>query len=143
MKPDVPKVARELAERLRTDIAAELTGFRANDAAMGAQMLDMIAERWDGAAADLVEENRNFRALLKRGAEIFGDSEFADAANGQDVDLRISSLTATNEHLRAAIIRLHARVEASDSDGAKPLDDAIWAELKRTVEARRVGSANF
>ncbi|MFD2579181.1 hypothetical protein ACFSTD_12505 [Novosphingobium colocasiae] len=56
MKPDVSIAVAELANRLRTDLLAELTGFRASVAAMGAAMLDMVADEWDGAAARLVRE---------------------------------------------------------------------------------------
>ena len=143
MKPTVPMVATELAKRLRTDIMAELTGFRANDAAMGAQLLDMIAERWDSEAANLVAENRTFRDLLGRAAEALDDRGAAKAASGNDDDLRISRLEEENDRLRDALIRVHALAERAAGDEAKSLVDAIWDALRQTVEARRVGSANF
>jgi hypothetical protein len=143
MKPTVPMVATELANRLRTDIMAELTGFRANDAAMGAQLLDMIAERWDSEAADLVAENRAFRSLVSRAAEELGDAQAAESASGDDEDLRISSLERENDRLRAALIRVHTLAEQVDGDAPRALIDAIWDALRQSVAARRVGSANF
>lgn len=143
MKPDVSIVAAELASRLRTDLMAELTGFRANVAAMGAELLDMIAEQWDGAAANLVSENQTIRVLLRQGGEVFGDPGLIEGAKGDDSDLRISSLQKENERLRQALIGLHERVEADGGQAAKQLDDAIWQLLLRSVEMRRVGSANF
>jgi hypothetical protein len=143
MKPTVPMVATELANRLRTDIMAELTGFRANDAAMGAQLLDMIAERWDSEAANLVAENRAFRALVLRAAEELGDAQAAQSASGDDEDLRISSLERENDRLREALIRVHTLAEQTDGEAPRALTDAIWDALRQSVEARRVGSANF
>jgi hypothetical protein len=143
MKPGVAMVAAELATRLRTDLMAELTGFRANVAAMGAELLDMIAEQWDGAAANLVSENQAIRALLRQGGKLFGDSGLIEGSGGDDADLRISSLQQENERLRHALIGLHERVEADASEAARRLEDSIWDLLRRSVEIRRVGSANF
>ncbi len=143
MKPGVEQVAGELARRLREEILPELTGFRANVAAMGAELMTMIAEQWDSAAANLVSENREFRGIVQRGSELLGDEALAAAAAGTDEDLRISALTAENDRLRAALTGLHARVEDTEGEAARALDTAIWAALRRSVEVRRVGSANF
>ncbi len=143
MKPNVPVVAAELARRLRTDMMAELTGFRANDAAMGAELLDMIAEQWDCAAANLVEENEKLRFLLRRGSELFEDSTLAEAASADRGDLRISSLSNENDRLRTALTQLHARVEKESTPDECALNNEIWVELRRAVKARQVGSANF
>jgi hypothetical protein len=139
MKPDVSIAVRELAHRLRTDLLAELTGFRANVAAMGAAMLDMVADDWDGAAARLVRENRAFRLLVDRGVALHG----GEPAGGDDEDLRISALTRENDRLRGLITDLMARLEEEASTASAELLDAIWQELARTVAERRITSANF
>ncbi|MCW1383591.1 hypothetical protein OLX02_12250 [Novosphingobium sp. KCTC 2891] len=139
MKPDISLAVAELANRLRTDLLAELTGFRANVAAMGAAMLDMVADEWDGATARLVRENRAFRALLDQGAAIYG----SPAPGGDDEDLRVSALSCENDRLRGLITDLMARLEDDESAPAQTLLDAIWAELARTVSERRIASANF
>lgn len=139
MKPDVSLALTELAHRLRTDLLAELTGFRANVAAMGAAMLDMVAQEWDGAAARLVRENTAFRALLERAAALYG----SPAPGGDDTDLRISALTAENDRLRGLIIDLMARLEDDAAAPAQALLADIWAVLAQTVADRRIASANF
>jgi hypothetical protein len=143
MKPGVSIVAAELANRLRTDLMAELTGFRANVAGMGAELLDMIAEQWDNAAANLVSENEDIRTVLKQGGEWFEDPEIMARASNHDTDLRISSLQRENEQLRQALIDLHERVEADSAERAKQIEEAIWQILRRSVQLRQVGSANF
>lgn len=143
MKPTVPHVAGELARRLRTEILPELTGFRANVAAMGAELIDMIGQQWDSAAATLFAENRALRDLLARGGTLLADAALTAAAGGADEDLRISALTAENDRLRAALIPLHARIEDTEGDPARALDDAIWAVLRDGVMARQIASANF
>ena len=143
MKPTVPHVAGELARRLRTEILPELTGFRANVVGMGAELIDMIAQQWDSAAAVLVTENRALRDLLARGGTLLADDALAAAATGTDDDLRISALTAENDRLRAALIPLHAVMENTKGDPARALEDAIWAVLRQGVMARQIASANF
>ncbi|HZV11547.1 MAG TPA: hypothetical protein VFF94_17410, partial [Novosphingobium sp.] len=133
MKPDVSLAAAELARRLREELQPELTGFRANTAGMGAAMLDMIADAWDGAAARLVAENRALRALLQRG----GDALAPEAA---EEDLRISALTAANDRLRGQLIALHARIEQAEGPAARDLERAIWAFLRASVAARQIRS---
>ncbi|MBL8649508.1 MAG: hypothetical protein JNL35_03800 [Sphingopyxis sp.] len=135
MKPSIPAAATDLAERLRAEIVPELTGFRANNVAMGSAMIDMIAEEFDRAAARLFEENEAVRALLRRGGLA------ADAPTKPD--LRVSALEAENDRLRAALIDLQAALETRDDDDARALDADVWRELTRSVERRRIASANF
>jgi hypothetical protein len=135
MKPSVSAAVANLAALLRDDIAPNLTGFRAGNAAMAAAMFDMVAEEWDRAAARLVAENAAFRALLVCGGE---------AGNlGDDSDLRVSALEACNEKLRARLTDLHAAVELRGDAEASALDAAIWDALRTSVENRRISSANF
>lgn len=139
MKPDVSLALGELAHRLRTDLMAELTGFRANVAGIGAAMLDMVAQEWDGAAARLVRENGALRALVAHGAGLYD----GQAPGGDDSDLRISALTAENDRLRGLITDLMARLEDDPAEAAQDLLAAIWAALAQTVAERRIASANF
>lgn len=135
MKPSIPAAASDLAARLRSEIVPELTGFRANNVAMGSAMIDMIAEEFDRAAARLFEENEAVRALLQRGG-------VAIAAPAKH-DLRVSALEAENDRLRAALIDLQAALETRDDAEARALDADIWRELAHSVERRRIASANF
>lgn len=139
MKPDVSIAMAELGRRLREELLPELTGFRANVAAMGAAMLDMVADEWDGAAARLVRENRALRVLLDAGAAMYG----GEATGGDDADLRISALTRENDRLRGLLTDLMARLEDDASVPAATLLDAIWAELACAVTGRAIRSANF
>ncbi len=141
MRPSIPAAASDLAARLRSEIVPELTGFRANNVAMGSAMIDMIAEEFDRAAARLFEENEAVRGLLQRGAALGVGSDAPKAP--ANPDLRVSALEAQNDRLRAALIDLQAAVETRDDSDARALDADIWAELARSVERRRVASANF
>jgi hypothetical protein len=141
MKPSIPVAATDLAVRLRSEIVPELTGFRANNVAMGSAMIDMIAEEFDRAAARLFEENEAVRGLLARGAALV-DGMDAPGVPAK-LDLRVSALEAENDRLRAALIGLQAALETRDDAGARALDGDIWRELAQSVERRRIASANF
>ena len=85
------------------------------------RVLGVAAEVWDGAAENLVQENRALARLLD------------DAAD--ETSLRLSALRAENERLRARLITEHIAAEAS-GDAARL--DAIWAELIASTERRKL-----
>ncbi|MGA0606493.1 hypothetical protein ACO2Q0_10875 [Phenylobacterium sp. VNQ135] len=125
MTPEVPAVLAELAGLLlkNADPAAP-PAERASDLTLSAMLLGLAAEAWDGAAHNLVEENRAVRALL--------------GETGEDCDLRLTALSAENRRLRAALIERHAAAEAA---GDVATCEAIWAELVRSTERRRISTA--
>lgn len=143
MRPHLPIVAQEFSQLLATDIAPNLTGFRANNVHMMSFMLKMMAEEWDRAASRLVDENRAIRGLLRQAATALGDDSLARAADTEDSDLKVSVLEAENDRLRTLLIDIHARAEQAEGPAVRALEDAIWEELRHSVERRRVSLANF
>jgi len=122
MTPEVPAVLMQLAAVVaRSADPGVPDAERASDLAISAMLLTIAAEVWDGAAARLVEENRAFRALLGQG--------------GTDDDLRISALKAANDALRAKLIEAQI---AAEQAGDTARQDAIWAELVRSTERRKL-----
>jgi hypothetical protein len=122
MTPEVPAVLAELAGLLMRNAMPDVPdGERANALGLSAMLLTVAAEVWDGAAHQLVEENRALRALLDQ--------------PGQDDDLRLSALRAANARLRARLIEAHAAAEAA---GDAALQDRIWAELLASTERRKL-----
>ena len=122
MTPAVPAVLAELAGQL---IRAAMGGMpeaeRAANLGLSAMLLTVAAEVWDGAAANLVAENRALRDLL-------GEA-------GDDADLRLSALKAANDALRAKLIEAQI---AAEQAGDTARQDAIWAELRASTERRRL-----
>jgi hypothetical protein len=143
MKPPVAPVAASLATRLGQEIAPKLEGFNSGNAGMIGAMLQMISEEWDRAASRLVEENVAIRVILRHAAEVLGDPSFSAAAAGNDSDLRITSLDASNDKLRRFLTDAHAQVEECAGADARALEAAIWDELRASVARRRFSSANF
>ncbi len=125
MTPAVPSVLIELAGLMaRNAEPGAPEGERANALRLSAGLLGMAAEQWDGAAHDLVRENRAIAALL-------GDTAAED-------DLRLSTLGAENARLRAQLIAAHI---AAEQTGDVARQDAIWAELIASTERRKISTA--
>ena len=125
MTPSVPTVLAEMAGLVvRYADPATPAGERASAMGLSAALLAMAAETWDGAAAQLIAENRALAGLL------------ADSA--AEDDFRLSALRAENSRLRAKLILAHVAAEvAADTER----QDAIWAELVASTERRKISSA--
>jgi hypothetical protein len=124
MKPDVPAVLVEMAGLVARNAMPDVPpAERAGALGLTAALLGLAAEAWDGAAHNLVQENRAIRTLL--------------GLQGADEDLRISALSAENARLRAALIARHVEVEGRDPQA----EAAIWAELVASTERRRTAGA--
>ena len=140
MKPDIPAVLAELAGLVaRNAVPGVDPAERAGALGLSAALLGMAAEAWDGTAQRLVEENRAIRTLLAAAGDRAGRNAWL--AEGDDDDLRISALSAGNARLRAALIDLHATVEADASPLARTIETQIWEELRRSTERRRMSGA--
>jgi hypothetical protein len=137
MKPDVPAVLMELAGLVAANAMPDVhPADRAGALGLSAALLALASQAWDGAAQNLVTENRAIRELLARGAAFA--PEAAALADGSDDDLRVSALDAGNARLRAALITLQIAVEGRGTAEAAALDDALWAELIASTERRLV-----
>ena len=124
MKPDVPAVLVEMAGLVARNAVPDIPpAERAGALGLTAALLGFAAQAWDGAAHNLVQENRAIRKLL--------------GLQGSDEDLRISALSAENGKLRAALIAKHAEVEGKDP----AMETAIWAELVASTERRTVAGS--
>lgn len=147
MKPDISLVLQDHATRLAESIVPKLSGFEANGAAMMSAMLVMIGEEWERGAARRVEENAAIRAIFSQALPLVSDAALSTRIKaltaGHDEDLHISALDKANAELRTELIALQTHVEGVDSDAARGLNDAIWAELSASVKRRALSSANF
>lgn len=146
MTPKIPDVLADLAGLVARNAAPEADpADRASALGLSSMLLGIAAQEWDRAAARLVGENRAIRVLLGEAPEALGEGALSDRlrglSNGHDEDLRISSLEAANATLRAALIDLHAAVEAAEGEPARRIEAAIWAELRASTERRLIAGA--
>jgi hypothetical protein len=147
MRPEIPSVFATFAADLVMRVAPAITpAYHQGTISMIATMLAIAAEEWDRAASRRVEENQRLRELFQASLPIAGDdlrSKLESLIETRDDDLRISSLTATNSALRAALIELHEFVETKESAEARKIEDRIWKELLESTERRRLSFAQF
>ncbi len=135
-------------QRLLTELApSQASAYRRASLALEAVLLECIREEWDRAAARRVEENAALRALFADAALTVEAAplraRLERAARGADPSLRVADLDAANRELRGLLIELHACVEGSDAPAARRLEAAIWDELRRSTERRRLSVAPF
>jgi len=149
MKPDVSRVLEVGAVSLMTRLGPALpsTYEQSSAGALGVLLL-AVGEEFERGAARRFEENGAIRRLLSRGCEVVADAALAERMAAAceppaESELTISALEAENATLRALLIELHAAVETLSSREARALDEAIWAELVRSTERRRLGMAVF
>ena len=148
MKPDVSAVLTDITTRLVTEIAPNVQpAYLAGSLGLSAGLLSAINEEFERAAHRRVEENTAIRGLFVRAAGLDLPADLggglARLAASRDTDLRVSALDAANAGLRAALIDLHAAVEALEDPTAKALNTSIWAELSASTERRKLASGNF
>jgi hypothetical protein len=120
MTPSVPSVLYELTQLLVRNASPGLPDAeRTNALTLSSMLLMIAAEVWDGAADNLVRENRALAALL-------------DEVAAED-DLRLSVLQAENARLRSLLIAVQI---AAEQTGDVARQNAIWAELRASTERR-------
>lgn len=147
MRPNVSLALADLARLLTTEIAPILPrGPVAGELGMWALSLNVLAERWDGHVADLVEENARFQDLVERSAGIVSSplrDRLTALAKASAGGLRVSQL----EDRRAALLRglqdVQVELEETDSPSATMLGDAIWRELSASAKKRHFSGSPF
>lgn len=134
MIPSVSAVLVDLAGKVMVNAMPDVNPTdRAATLGLSAMLMGLAAEAWDGAAHNLVMENRAIRSLLARGA-----AYAPPPPERAEDDFRLSALAAENARLRVALISLQIAVEGRDA----AMNDAIWGELRASTERRKIqGSA--
>jgi hypothetical protein len=148
MTPNTRAILTDLAQRMGGLYAPDLRSpYLAGSAGLTAAVLMMAAEESDRTAHRLAEENRAIRAIFKLAASLPAPAGLAERlrnlADGEDGDLRISTLQAVNDALRDALTDLHALVESQPGEAAAGINTAIWSELAASTRRRAFASSSF
>ena len=148
MKPDIERFIDVAAMYLIMQLAPSLGSKydQSNVATLGA-LLTVLREEYERASARRVDENRALRHLFADAAPVVGETvlraKLEQAAASEDTSLLVSDLERTNSALRALLIELHAHVEQLATADARRVETAIWAELAKSTERRRLMMAPF
>ena len=155
MRPTHLELIQGLQASLLTDVLPELkTTYAQWQAQIALLVLGVLAQEWDGAVQDLLEENRGMRELFRRaapalerlgrdpGGPLAGLAQELEAqAQGTDGEpFTISALAARNSDLRGSLARfLVACEDAAEQPGHEsllPLRDEAYALLRRQASKR-------
>jgi hypothetical protein len=148
MRPRVETVFQVMAADLIGRVIPAIgSSYHQGTIGMVAALFGIVSEEWDRAASRRVEENDRLRELFRESAPAVNDpslrTRLLKLAETRDRDFHISALENNNCALRAALIELHTHVELHTSAEARHVEDAIWAELAKSTERRRLMSAQF
>jgi hypothetical protein len=135
MKPEADQILMFSGLKLGTEYAPLIpTQYGQGMAQVVVALMFMSAQEYDRAADIRVSENVDMRALFKFLAPQIEDAELRrdleTAASAREESFRVSSLNASNEHLRKVLIRLHAHLDETGAD-TKPVWDVLKAMAAR------------
>jgi hypothetical protein len=145
MNPSPPRVLQGVAINLISEVLPNIrTPFGQQLVGIAAMLETMVAEEFDRAADRLVTENRVVREILTEGRSLLGEatppSVQVAIVGPAAATLRVPDLQRENDILRAALVDLHAAVEATPSDAARAFDARIWDELIESTRRRHFTS---
>jgi hypothetical protein len=132
-----------VATNLLVNLTPEVrTPFGQSVAGMAGMLAIVLAQEVDRLADRLHRETEVVAGILADALPLL-DAPLAPrvqaAIDGRVApDLRVSSLQVANDRVRAALIDVHAAVEAIDSPEARAMDARIWDELRESTRRRHV-----
>jgi len=142
MTPSAPIVLNGIARTILMELAPQVgSGYAGQTLQLTGALAMMLAQEFDRAAARLVEENGALEALLGDALAIVGDASLAEVVRARSESLLVSALHERNRALRAALVRVHAAVEAMGGDAARALESRIWSELIESTRRRLLDMA--
>ncbi|MFN0095551.1 MAG: hypothetical protein ACKVVT_12360 [Dehalococcoidia bacterium] len=142
MRPHPEKVLGGVVAALSADLPPVIsTPFGVATAGHATMLTLVIAHEVDRLADRLHRENEAVKAILRDAAPLLtpaARTAVHEAIAREAPDIRVSSLLAVNDAVRAALVDVHAAVEGIDSPEARTMDARIWEELKESTRRRHV-----
>jgi hypothetical protein len=141
MTPTAPELLRGSFLALVGPAASEADlAFSGASVRVIALLCFLLAQETETAAKRLVAENRGLRALFRDAADGAWapdlTARLAELGRGEDQDLALEALEASNAVLRRGVIALGAAVEATRSLAGHAREARILRLLKEGAEAR-------
>jgi hypothetical protein len=155
MRPTHLELIQGLLATLLTDVLPEVkTTYAQWQTQIALLVLGVLAQEWDGAVQDLLDENRDLRDLFARTARTVEgfDRDGGTSLTGLAPDLKgraeeadgepytISALSARNSELRALLTRLLVTcediAEQRGYESLQPLRDEAYALLRQKAGKR-------
>jgi hypothetical protein len=143
MRPDPAIVLGAIAGAVAQQVPEAPTPFGQQTLGIAAGLSMMLAQDIDRAPARLVDEYRATAAILRDAAPVIGDAALSariDDALSRDIlaDLQVSALQAADDAIRALLVEVHARIEATPGNTAADINERIWHELQESTRRRHL-----
>lgn len=143
MKPDVKHTLMTSFMTLAAEIAPKLEGdYSSGTVSSIGVVMALLGEEYDRAADVRLATNNETRTVFAEAAEMVEDRGLAgrlkEAAQGEDVSLRVTDLDASGDALKSLLIELHVYVEEQSADWAREIDAKIWAVIAADVMRNEV-----
>jgi hypothetical protein len=145
MNPDVPAMLNAAAAGLNRASQSCTDPAAATDLSSVLGILSGLARDFDGFVASRVAELDGTRRILEQARDVLPDlqpeiRQALDVAQRGNGDLRVSSVEGRLEGLRAALIRVQARLEEEPTAKAGALLHTVWVlQYGTAVERGFVG----
>jgi hypothetical protein len=143
MTPEPATALQGVAHALLSDLPPEIRSpFGKFVASVSGSVALVLAQELDRLVDRLVIENEATAAVLSDACPLLG-ADLADRVrlavrDRTPRDLKVSTVRAINDALRALLIETHAEVERQDSPAAMAMNARIWAELSESVRRRAI-----
>ena len=145
MRPNSVELLQGIQGALATYILPEVQGDYARTELMLVQLLlGIVAQGYDDAAQNLVDDNAALRSLSGEAARVLTTAPIADSATladqlamlaeEMDASVRLSELTAANDKLREAIGRVGVLTRDQTAPEHVGLRKAVIDLLQRELE---------
>ena len=143
MRPDPARVLMGVATNLMVGLMPEVrTPFGQSVAGMAGMLTLVLAQEVDRLADRLYRETEEVATILGKALPLLPPELAVRVRAAIDArvapDLRISSLQAANDRIRAVLIEVHAAVEVLAGPEAAALNERIWDELRESTRRRHV-----
>ncbi len=141
MRPTCETISKTLATTLITNYLPKTQDVNEKKQfGLMALLLLLLSENYDGAAANLIEENRALRHLFLNAMNIIKDDHLKErlkeAAESDETNFRMSALDKENGNNLSLLIELQSHIETVEGIDARKIEDAIWQELENYKKRR-------
>ena len=143
MRPDPARVLMGVATNLMVGLMPEVrTPFGQSMAGMAGMLTLVIAQEVDRLADRLQSETETVAAILEDAIPLLDPSLAASVRAAIDEratpNIRVSTLQAANDRIRAVLIDVHAAIDVLTGAQAAALNARIWDELRESTRRRHV-----
>ena len=148
MRPSGEYILQAVATALITEYVPAMTADKAQaELGLFALLIGVVSEEVERGTARRVEENKELRRLFAASLSVVQDedlkSRLSKAAEGEEMDYRVSVLDKANCDLLELLTELHGYVEALEGEGAREVEEAIWKALENWTKRREFATTEM